>query len=297
MSVKSSEELLHQFGSAIRAVTFEVHASTRGTIGREELFDLGVEGMLDAARRFDPAVGVQFWTFVYPRVRGTMMDAVRQSMPLPVRLHRGLGAAEAALRTAVPGTRAHQEATQRLDEATEAVGLVSPEVLAIARGETLGVDGGESADASLDASDGPAAGACSLDDGSASVLRIDQAGAEEQLEIARRAAAIHAAMRQLTVEERMIVRGLYFEDRGLLDLGGELGVSKSWASRIHTRALGRLKTLLAADWGYEAETERAWGATDAQRDWSAVLFEGAASGEVEVIETEEEEATEAANAA
>jgi hypothetical protein len=40
-------------------------------------------GQLQAARRYDPDSGVQFWTFAYPRVHGAMLDAIREAMPLP----------------------------------------------------------------------------------------------------------------------------------------------------------------------------------------------------------------------
>src|SRR5690606_300924 len=36
------------------------------------------EGLLDAARRFDPARGVSFRTFAYYRVRGAMLDGLRK---------------------------------------------------------------------------------------------------------------------------------------------------------------------------------------------------------------------------
>jgi DNA-directed RNA polymerase specialized sigma subunit len=43
------------------------------------------------------------------------------------------------------------------------------------------------------------------------------------------------------------VRGLYFEGRLLDDVAKELGVSKSWASRIHTKALALMKGSLSAE--------------------------------------------------
>ena len=42
----------------------------------------------------------------------------------------------------------------------------------------------------------------------------------------------------------IVVRGMYFEGRNLDDIGAELGISKSWACRIHTRALGLLREVL-----------------------------------------------------
>lgn len=54
------------------------------------------------------------------------------------------------------------------------------------------------------------------------------------------------ALARLPERERAVIRGHYFEGRPLDDLAAELGVSKSWASRIHTQALGALRAALMA---------------------------------------------------
>jgi RNA polymerase sigma factor for flagellar operon FliA len=41
----------------------------------------------------------------------------------------------------------------------------------------------------------------------------------------------------------------YFEDKTLLDAGRELGLSRSWASRLHARAMTRLRARLAGGCG------------------------------------------------
>ena len=259
MSVESTEVLVETYGAAVLRVVHDLVPRSGGRLERGELYNHGVEGMLDAARRYDPELGVQLWTFVYPRVRGAIMDAIRQAMPLPGRLHRRRRAAEAAVRQAPAGSAAHAEATQRLDEANDAVGRLSADALSIARKETLGVAEDEVAVGLPHASDRFVAGVLAPEaDPSACVVRVDQAGADEQYDRAEHAAALHTAMRQLGVQERMIVRGLYFEGRGLLELGAELGISKSWASRIHTRAIHRLRELMA-DRGYDVELDEMEG--------------------------------------
>ena len=54
------------------------------------------------------------------------------------------------------------------------------------------------------------------------------------------------ALSDLSPRERALVRGRYFEGRSLDAVAAELGISKSWASRLHTQALGRLRTALSA---------------------------------------------------
>lgn len=52
------------------------------------------------------------------------------------------------------------------------------------------------------------------------------------------------ALTALPERGRAVIRGHYFEGRSLEGLGAELGISKSWASRLHTRALATLREAL-----------------------------------------------------
>lgn len=53
-----------------------------------------------------------------------------------------------------------------------------------------------------------------------------------------------AALKTLPPRERLLVRGRYFEGRPMEVMAEELGVSKSWASRLHARALDKLRAAL-----------------------------------------------------
>ena len=59
----------------------------------------GREGLLDAARRYDPERGVPFRAYANFRVRGAIIDGVRVVGRLPRRAHERLRGLEAAVRT------------------------------------------------------------------------------------------------------------------------------------------------------------------------------------------------------
>lgn len=50
----------------------------------------------------------------------------------------------------------------------------------------------------------------------------------------------------LSERHRALVRGRYFEGRSLDEMARELGISKSWACRLHQQALDQLRAALAA---------------------------------------------------
>jgi RNA polymerase sigma factor for flagellar operon FliA len=52
------------------------------------------------------------------------------------------------------------------------------------------------------------------------------------------------ALPALSPRQRFLVRGFYFEGRSIDAMARELGISKSWASRLHTNALQELREAL-----------------------------------------------------
>jgi RNA polymerase sigma factor for flagellar operon FliA len=59
-------------------------------------------------------------------------------------------------------------------------------------------------------------------------------------------ARLLGALPSLSPRQRLLVRGFYFEGRSIDAMAKELGISKSWASRLHTSALRELRTALEA---------------------------------------------------
>lgn len=189
-----------------------------------DLESAGREGLLNAARRFEPERGVPFRRYANHRVRGAMLDALRRERELPRRTYERLQmlsvslslneqASEELTSPPTPGASAAQSADARLAEhlanmaTAMAVGLLSRGV----RSEEEGL-------AALDPS----------------------LSADEQLERAETREQVVAAIDELPDQERTLVRRHYFEGERFDHVASELGLSKSWASRLHTRAVGRL---------------------------------------------------------
>lgn len=72
----------------------------------------------------------------------------------------------------------------------------------------------------------------------------DAPGPGDDLDRARRTARLRAAIAQLPDRPRALVTKHYFEGKSLLEAGAELGVSKSWASRLHAQAVDQLRALM-----------------------------------------------------
>jgi RNA polymerase sigma factor for flagellar operon FliA len=75
----------------------------------------------------------------------------------------------------------------------------------------------------------------------------DAPGPGDDLDRARWTARLRAAIAQLPDRPRALVTRHYFEGKSLLEAGAELGVSKSWASRLHAQAVDRLRALMESE--------------------------------------------------
>ncbi len=179
----------------------------------DDLISYGREGLLAAARSFDPTRGVPFRRWANIRVRGAVMDGVRASSMLPRSVYSRLRAIEAAdrAREGIPETTEDAGAP---DDADKRLGdYLAGAATAIA----LGFSGPSTDDRGEPTDRAPSA--------EASLMR-------EQL-----FAAIRKSIQELPEAERTLLERHYFDGVTFEQAAAELGLSKSWASRLHTRAV------------------------------------------------------------
>jgi RNA polymerase sigma factor for flagellar operon FliA len=210
--VRAHEPLVRKLAHRIRV---QLELSTE----LEELMAYGFRGLLEARQRFDADRGVRFETFAYYRIRGAILDGVRKMAYLPRRVH------------------ARRKAAAAQDRVCETAG----ETRVAGDGPPRTVEGTLGA---LDAALARTCAAMVL----AAVGQSEEAKPRTQPEAhivnALDGLKVRAALGVLPERERALVEGFYFEDRTLEEVGEELGISKSWASRLHTRALARLREVL-----------------------------------------------------
>jgi RNA polymerase sigma factor for flagellar operon FliA len=191
-----------------------------------ELVALGNAGLAEAAQRYDPDRGATFATFAWYRVQGAILDGLRRSANLPRRTwarlialraasdyleHRAERDRGAALRGVAPPDGG--EALERVKDALSAIRTMYVTSL-----ESLREDAHETAD------EAPAP--------------------DTLLTTGRLGAKLRQALDALPERERAIVTKHYWEGKNLLEAGAELGISKSWASRLHAQAVERLRAIV-----------------------------------------------------
>lgn len=188
-------------------------------LDEDDLRSAGQEALVHAARSFDPSLGVPFRRWANLRVKGAMFDAIRARGGIPRRLYRELRAREASLR--VEEVQVEEGATQAPTTPEDADRLLGENLAASAMAMALSfLKMGGSDDTLLAKDEAPSA--------------------EEALSRAELEARLRALVLEQPEAERTLLQKHYFEDCTLEEAGRSLGLSKSWASRLHARAIANL---------------------------------------------------------
>lgn len=180
----------------------------------EDLIAAGYEGLLDAARRYDPARTTRFDVYAEHRVRGAMLDALRDFDPVG--------------RTTRSWAHRIQEATRRL---SQRLGR-EPEEEEVAYELDLDVEQYRRV------LTGMARRTVSSFEGQ----EISAIGDTETAASAdQQRAHVMAALDRLPARQRLVITLYYFEELTLKEIGRVLGVGESRAGQIHSEALARLR--------------------------------------------------------
>jgi len=213
-------------GLLYRVATTVYHALGR-SVDFDELVQFGSVGLLEAARRYDDTRGARFCTFAYYRIRGAMYDGIGETGPLPRSSYRRRRAAAArvrALRTAdgVAGAGAAGESSEAGETARDAASGAVYEALREAAAMFI---------ISFEM----------LDPDDSARHTMTDSPPDDNLLAEQLRGRLQSALAALPEQERALLELHYNDERSLQDAGAALGISKSWASRVHARALGRLR--------------------------------------------------------
>jgi len=238
LSAAERQKLVDANVPFVRSIAGKIKDQLPREIEFDDLYNYGMQGLLEAAERYDRRHGVTFQTFAYYRVRGAMFDGLRNMGWLPRHEYARLRFEERA--AAYLSNLTEREAGAAVAAVAGELVNLEDEVRQVA--EALG--------------------------GVAAIFVTTMEGQKEkgdvatgmtptpQLDVERqeRDVAVEEAMKELPEKERRLLQLYYFEDRPLAEVGKIMGLSKSWSSRLHARAIELLKDALKRRVGPEGKT-------------------------------------------
>lgn len=202
-----------------------------GHVLHEDLVQVGMIGLLAAAKRYDPSFNKSLETFAIPTIVGEIKRYIRDktwSVHVPRRI-KELGP---KIKHAIERLTDELGRSPKIEEIAEYLGVSQEKVL-----ETMEI--------------GKSYQALSVDivfendrDGSTGTL-LDIVGYEEKgYEHVDRSLLIKNVLQSLSERERFIIQCIYFEQKSQRETGDLLGISQMHVSRLQKRALIKLRKAL-----------------------------------------------------
>ena len=227
------DRLILHYAPLVKYVAGRVGSGLPAHVEQADLVSYGTFGLIDAITRYEPTREVKFESYAMARIRGAIIDELRNTdwIPRSVRMKaRAFERAVAELEARLQRTPTDEEVAGVLDMDVEEVrkflGQLSL-VNVVALDELLTDDDGGS----------PSLGDTLQDSSALDPQAMAEHGEARQL-LAR-------AVEQLPEREKVVVSLYYFEGLTLADIGRVLGVTESRICQMHTKAVLQLRGKLA----------------------------------------------------
>lgn len=213
VSQLTREERIAAGQPLVRALALRIYRNIPVRMELDDLIAYGEVGLAEAARDYDPERGAQFTTFAYYRIRGAIYD--------------GLAKMTWTSRAYYNRLRYERMAAEAMQESAES--------------ESAGDDGVWFGN--LTAKLGVIYLTSQSDTGGGireSTIEDPHVGGPALLARREIAELLRTLVDQLPMPERRLIQAVYFEGATLQHAANQTGMSKSWASRLHARALEQL---------------------------------------------------------
>jgi RNA polymerase sigma factor for flagellar operon FliA len=226
------EHMIRQYVPLVRRLAHHMIAKLPANVELDDLIQVGMIGLSEALTRYEAAQGVQFETFATQRIRGAMIDELREgdwmsrgSRKSQKDIERAVQRVEQRLGRSAKESEIAAELGMALDEYQELLNKVRGTQLVYL--EDMGGD--EDAEGFLDRHTG---------DTEADPLTL--------LRNERLRSALVEAIKSLPEREQYIMSMYYEKDLNLKEIAAVLGVTESRVCQLHSQSVARLRAKMRA---------------------------------------------------
>ncbi|MCL4781329.1 MAG: RNA polymerase sigma factor FliA [Gammaproteobacteria bacterium] len=226
----SPDALVQEHAPLVKRIANHLRGRLPHGVDLDDLLQVGLIALLDAARQYSPAKGASFETYASIRVRGAMLDEVRSTDWTPRSVYRRQRELTAAIQKVENRTGNPAEPREIAAELGISLDDYFQMVSAATTHRLFSLDQDE-------------------DSGNESRLQeIPDPDAEPctELESDEFRAALGEAIRTLPEREALVMSLYYEEELNLKEIGEVLGVTESRVCQIHGQALSRVRARVHA---------------------------------------------------
>lgn len=227
---KLRDTLIVQYIYLVRFVVGRVRVTLPATISVEDIAGYGIEGLISAIERYTVQKNTRFETYALIRIRGAIIDKIREEdfLPRSVRQKiKEIKKAEEALKQELGRTPTTSEIANFLDMDVDKVNQIMSEDTTVT---SIYEKKGSSED-SVEIID--------------TIQDTKKLNPQEQAEEDSTKKELERALKKLPERERIIMVLYYQENMTLKDIGATIDVSESRVCQLHAQAIVKLKNILA----------------------------------------------------
>jgi RNA polymerase sigma factor for flagellar operon FliA len=237
----NKDQLVQRYAPLVKRIAYHLMARLPSSVQVDDLIQNGMMGLLDAISRFEAGMGAQFETYAAQRVRGAMLDGLRENDWLPRSLRRDFRRIEAAI------SQLEQQNGRVPTEAELASLLGLPlleyqKMLQDARGHQLIYFDDIVEDSGEDFLERH------FIDNAADPLKILEDQGLRDLLV--------QGIESLPEREKLMMALYYEQDLNLREIGEVMGVTESRVCQLHSQAVARLRARMVGGAGVRQARRR-----------------------------------------
>ena len=222
----SNDELIRQYLPLVKRIAYHMMARLPASVEVDDLIQVGLIGLMDAVDRFDGSQGAQFESYATQRIRGAMLDDLRDADWLPRHIRQKSRQIETAINKLA---QRHGRPPSELEISAE-LGISLSDyqsMLGDVKGNQLLYYEDFSDEESSDFLE-----RYLVDDVSDPLSLLEDDGFRKGL---------IQAIEDLPEREKNLMGMYYEQDMNLKEIGAVMGVSESRICQLHSQAVARLR--------------------------------------------------------
>ena len=228
----AEEEMVRAHLPLVKTLVGRIAMTLPSHVEADDLFGVGMVGLLNAIRNYDPEGGSTFESYARVRIRGAIFDELRRLDWVPRSVHEKARKVQAAV----------QEVEQRKGAVPSPEEVAHQLKLSLAEYEQLLEEIKPATFVCLDSVQGGEEGGDTMRyESVADASQIDPFEAASRHELA---ALILQRLEQLPDAQKKVLALYYFEDLRLREIAEAMGVTESRICQIHAQAILSIKSFL-----------------------------------------------------